>query len=128
MTTHGHIVIREGRAYVRVTVALSTAPALFSTFWLLSLDPSIVEAEAPASSSIGDAAWRVSRYPFDPVYARTLNPDGSIPDHPGSAVAAFTEETPIPAPRVRKGTPVRWSFDGFWEKYSARQGWIPARA
>lgn len=45
----------------------------------------------------------------------------------GDTQAAFVEERPIAPPKVRKGTELRWNGPYCrWDKYSKREGWIPA--
>ena len=43
----------------------------------------------------------------------------------GDKQASHVEEAEIPAPKVRKGIETRWNRER-WEKYSKREGWIPA--
>jgi hypothetical protein len=42
----------------------------------------------------------------------------------GATKCIKQEVNPIPAPKVRKGIPIRWR--GHWEKYLQRDGWVRA--
>lgn len=44
---------------------------------------------------------------------------------PGNAKAAIVERIPVPEPKVRKDTRLKWSDSG-WQKYSKRDGWVAA--
>lgn len=44
---------------------------------------------------------------------------------PGKTQAIKVERRPVPPPKVKKGTEIRW-HEGAWQKLSARKGWVPA--
>ena len=43
----------------------------------------------------------------------------------GQTKALVVESAPVPPPKVRKTTKLRW-YDGRWQKYSQRSGWVNA--
>jgi hypothetical protein len=112
----GKIAVRNGRVYFVNAYPLPERPVLKARYWLLDCEPGhfVDGADAAADNHI------------------VVSGNGYARRHAGfvggvDAPAAITEETPIPHPNVRKGTPVRYSDKGYWEKHNARTGcWVPA--
>lgn len=117
-----------GFVCVRSTYHCTNDPILIVNFWKVServyrkdaeaYYPEIADGRAIALTRIDSAWYRFHREPMGKFI--DVHIIGG-----GSTRSFCAEEIPIPPPRVRKGTAIQYR-NGFWLKYSKREGWIMA--
>jgi hypothetical protein len=102
----GTVVYRKERAYVaEISSGYTEAIEITSYYEIHGYPP---EGSQGTYQSGG-------MYVFENKWFPLVNGEKTLP--------AWVEKRPIPPPRVRAGTEVRW-LRGGWEKYSQKKGWI----
>lgn len=82
------------------------------------------ESEARDTYNLGTElqGWGEGRYTFTTVGGRQISVHLL---HGGKTLPVYTEEHPIPCPKVRVGTETRWN-GSYWQKWTKTKGWVVA--
>lgn len=120
----GKLAERDGALFVVYESPLENTPKLHRFWWKVhQVRGNVWNAYRPETGDTlrrfpGQDEWHASRGSVASISA------GSV-WFPAGLPATHIEELDVPCPKVRKGTATRW-YRGAWQKYSKREGWIPA--
>jgi hypothetical protein len=119
-TLHGTVRQRDGAWWIEYSYPAYDYPKLFTVAWKVT-QARKVAPYGPAPDLADGLA----------VTLEGVTHDWTAYDHGNYLVLTthgaegIVAESELPAPKVRKGTEVRY-YCGAWQKYRAREGWVTA--
>lgn len=120
MSLQGVLREREGKLYVVYETTKDSEPTLVRMWWPVQQtrgNAYNMNRPEPGDKATSSGDWWM-------CYREGCGSTGSV-SFPGNTQATFVETEAVPPPKVRKGIEIRW-YQGHWEKYSKREGWIRA--
>lgn len=108
----GRLENRDGRGYVHVSWALMDEPVARHLWYLITG----TRSSWTVAPDAGEDVW------YSAAHRYWSNAKGIVY---AEADASIAENRPIPRPKARAGTELRYD-GGRWQKYTKSRGWVPA--
>jgi hypothetical protein len=112
---------KDGWLTIREAAPMSDTPEMQITWWP-------IKQESREFLDNMEVIGKDARYTGDGCYSVRIGADQNLPvrmPEGGQTRSLAIAYEPIPAPKVRKGTEIRFR-NGQWQKYSKTQGWVAA--